>query len=125
MHTMAVIDLVNLVDQRLQDIMEQNPSMSADEFYFTEETGLWCLITILGSEGRAIEYDFIESETSWKRANARIEYFQVLLEQVTVMIIVPDQSLADVLLMVRDTDTEGLLVTDYSAIGLIPLPLTY
>jgi hypothetical protein len=121
----AVIDLVNLVDQRLQDIIEQNPSISADEFYFTEETGLWCLITIIGSGGRAIEYDFIESETSWKRANARIEYFQVLLEQVKVMIIVPDQSLADVLLMVRDTDAEGLLVTDYSALGLIPLPLTY
>lgn len=122
---MAVIDLVNLVDQRLQDIIEQNPSMTADEFYFTEETGLWCLITIIGSDGRAIEYDFIESETSWKRANARMEYFQVLFEQVKVMIIVPDQSLADMLLMVRDTDAEGLLVTDYSAIGLIPLPITY
>jgi hypothetical protein len=121
----AVIDLVNLVDQRLQDITEQNPSLKADESYFTDEAGLWCLITIIGRDARVIEYDFIESETSWKRESARIEYFQVMLEQVKVMIIVPDRSLADVLLMVRDTDAEGLLVTDYSAMGLIPMPLTY
>ena len=122
---MAVTDLKNIVDQRLEDITKQNRSMTADELYFEGETGLWCLITILGSEGRAIEQDFLESEDSWKRKSALTEYLQSTLEQVKVMGIVPDRSLADVLILIRDNGIEGVLVSDYSATGLIPMPLTY
>ena len=122
---MAVIDLTSIVDQRLADITKLNPSMKADEFYFEGETGLWCLITIQGSGGRVIEYDFLESEESWKRKSAITEYIQASMEQVKVLVIAPDLSLADLLLLVRDNDAEGVLVSDYSAMGLIPMPLAY
>jgi hypothetical protein len=121
---MAVIDLMNIVDQRLEDILRLNPSMTADELYFQGEDGLWCLITIRGSGGRTIEYDFIESDDSWKRADSVSDYAQAALDQVKVLVIVPDQVLADVLLLVRDYDAQGVLVSDYGALDLIPLPLT-
>jgi hypothetical protein len=47
------------------------------------------------------------------------------MENVKVMVIVPDLALADVLIMVRNYDGQGIIVTDYSAAGLIPLPLAY
>ena len=125
MRSMAVIDLMNIVDQRLADITKLNPSMKVEEFYFEAETGLWCLITIQGNEGGTIEYEFIESEDSWKRTDVAAEYAQAALEQVKVMVIVPDQGLADVLMLVRNYDAEGVSVADYSFLGLIPLPLTY
>jgi hypothetical protein len=125
MLSMAVIDLMNIVDQRLDDITKHNPSMKAEEFYFEGEVGLWCLITIHGSEGMAIEYDFIESDRSWKRSDALSEFAQAVLEQVKVVVIVPDQAMADVLKLVRDHNAQGVQVSDYGAMGLIPLPLTY
>jgi len=125
MRLMAVIDLVNIVEQRLADISRQNPSLSLEELYFTAETGLWCLITIRGGEGRMIEHDFIESEESWKRPDAVTEYAQAALDQTKVMVVVPDQALADVLLRVRNYDAEGVSVADYTLLGLTPMPLIY
>ena len=121
---MAVIDLVNIVDQRLKDITSQNPSLTVNDLYLRGE-GLWCLITIKGSGGKTIELDFIESDLSWKREEATEEYAQAALEQVNVVVIVPDQVVADVLLLVRGYDVQGVIVSDYSAMGLIPLPWTY
>ena len=121
---MAVIDLVNIVEQRLADIARQNHSLST-ELYFAAEAGLWCLITIRGSGGRTIEHDFIESEESWKRPDAVTEYAQAALDQVKVMVVVPDQALPDVLLLVRNYDAEGVSVADYTFLGLMPLPLIY
>ena len=120
---MAVIDLMSIVDQRLEDITKQNHSMTVEEYYFGGETGLWCLITIRGSEGRTLEHDFIESTDSWKRADVAADYTQSALEKVRVVVIVPDLALPDVLLLVRDYGAEGVQVTDYTAMGLLPLPL--
>jgi hypothetical protein len=122
---MAVIDLMNIVDQRLADITRQNPSMKVEEFYFEGETGIWCLITILGKDGNVLEHDFIESEESWKRTDVAAEYSQATLDRVKVIVIVPDQALAEVLTMVRDYDARGVSISDYSFLGLIPMPLTY
>jgi hypothetical protein len=125
MRPMAVIDLVNIVEQRLADIARQNHSLSTEELYFAAEAGLWCLITIRGSEGRTIEHDFIESEESWKRPDAVTEYAQAALDQIKVMVVVPDQALPDVLLLVRNYDAEGVSVSDYTFLGLMPMPLIY
>jgi hypothetical protein len=125
MRPMAVIDLVNIVEQRLADISEQNPSLSVEELYFVGEAGLWCLITIRGSEGRTIEEDFIEGEESWKRTSAVNEYAQASLDHIKVMVVVPDQTLAEVLLLVKNNDAEGVSVADYTLLGLMPMPLIY
>jgi hypothetical protein len=122
---MAIVDLVGLVRQRIDDIMRQNHSMTANELYFQGENGLWSLITIQTSSGKAIEYDFIEGEESWKRPDAVLEYEQAAMENVKVVVIVPDEAIADVLILVRNYDDMGVRVTDYSAAGLIPLPLTF
>ncbi len=122
---MAVIDLPNIVHQRLRDITIQNLSMIAEELYFDGGSGLWCLITIRRGDGIIVEYDFIESEESWKRTDAVIEYAEAAMEKVRVLVIVPDQALANVLELVGDFRSGGILVSDFSAMELIPLPLTY
>ena len=125
MRSMAVIDLVNIVEQRLADIARRNPSLTTEELFFAGENGLWCLITIRGSEDRTIEHDFIESEESWKRPDAGTEYAQAAMDMIKVMVIVPDQALPDVLLQVRNYDAEGVSVADYTFMGLMPMPLIY
>jgi hypothetical protein len=122
---MAVIDLPNIVRQRLADITRWNTSMSAEDIYFDGESGLWCLIVVRTLGGRTVEYDFVESEDSWKRTDAAIEYAEAAFMQVKVLVIVPDQTLANVLELVRDYGADGVLVSDYGAMELIPLPLTY
>jgi hypothetical protein len=122
---MAVIDLMSLVDQRLEDITKQNPSMSAEELYFEGDHGLWCLITIRSGQGRTIEHNFVEGEESWKRPDAVLEYNQAAMEMIKVIVIVPDTALPDVMALVRNYDGQDVVVTDYSAMGLIPLPLAY
>jgi hypothetical protein len=122
---MAVIDLQNIVRQRLDVLTKLNPSMSTKDVYFVGESGLWCLVSISGSNGRIIEYDFIESENSWKRTGVAEGYALAASELVRVLVIVPDQALADVLELVRDHGAEGVLVSDYSAMELLPLPLAY
>jgi hypothetical protein len=121
----VVIDLTDIVRQRLMDIVTQNPSMTADDIYFEGQTGLWCLVTVSNGNGKAIEYDFIESEDSWKRTDVAMDYFQAAMEPVNVRVIVPDRALADVVELIRDQGAEGVLVSSHSAMGLIPLPLTY
>jgi hypothetical protein len=125
MMLMAIIDLPNIVRQRLSDINKRNHSMRAEEIYFEGETGLWCLVTITADSGRTVEYDFIESEESWKRTDVAVEYAQAAMEQVKVLVIVPDQALADVLELVRDYGADGVSATDYGAMELVPLPLAY
>jgi hypothetical protein len=71
---MAVIDLVNIVNQRLNDITSQNPTLTVDEIYLRGETGLWGLITKIGIGGKTIELDIIESDISWKREQAAKGY---------------------------------------------------
>jgi hypothetical protein len=122
---MAIIDLIDLVEQRLRDISKQNPSMTTKELYFSSEEGMYCLITITGSAGNAIEYNFIESENSWKRPEAMLEYNQAALDRVKVIVIVPDDAFPDVVIMVKNYDGLEVIVTDYSAMELIPMPLTY
>jgi hypothetical protein len=122
---MAMIDLVGLVEQRIADISKQNPSMTATEFFFSSEEGLFGLITITGSAGNALEYNFIESETSWRRAEAVLQYNQASLEGIEVIVVVPDDALADVMILVKNYEGRDVVVTDYSAIGLTPMPLTY
>ena len=53
------------------------------------------------------------------------EYAQATLDQIKVMVVVPDQALPDVLFLVRNYDAEGVSVADYTFLGLMPLPLSY
>jgi hypothetical protein len=120
---MAIIDLVGLVEQRIRDISKLNPSMTTKEFFFSSEEGLYSLITIVGSVGNPVEYNFIESETSWQRPEAVLQYNQAALDGVKVIVIVPDQALADVMILVKNYSDKAVVVTDYSAMELIAMPL--
>jgi hypothetical protein len=120
-----IIDLMNLVDQRIEDIQRENPSLKATEVYFESEEGLWALVNVQNSEGITIEYEFVESETSWKRPEAVLEYNQASLEMVKVVVIVPDEAMVDVMLQVKNYDGTDVVVKDYRELGLMPMPLAY
>lgn len=122
---MTVIDLVNVVDQRQRDVTSHSPSLTVERIYLGGEAGLWSLINIKGSEGKTIGIDFSESDLSWKRDETTEEYALAARDQVNVVVIVPDQVVAEVLLLAKAYDVHGVIVSDYSPMGLIPLPLTY
>jgi hypothetical protein len=92
-----------------------------EDTYFQWEEGAWCLITIRDEgSGEGLEYDFIETEESWKRPDAVLEYNEAAYEQVEVVVIVPDHSFDEVVALVTRAGYLGIIISDYSAMALSP-----
>lgn len=118
---MAVVDLMDIVAQRKAHIEENCCDVRAEEIYFSGESWIWCLLTIRDdASGEALEYDFIETEDSWKRPDAVLEYNEAAYEQVEVVVIVPDSSFEETVELVTRAGYLGIFISDYSAMALAP-----
>jgi hypothetical protein len=121
---MATVDLIDLIDQRLADIEEDDPEVVAEETYFIGETGPFCLITVYDEETEeVIEFEFIETEESWKRPDAVLEYNEAAVEEIEVIVVVPDRSFVQVAELIGRFANPEIAVSDYSAMNLIATPL--
>jgi hypothetical protein len=118
---MAAIDIMDIVDQRKAQIEEDYIDVRTEDTYFTGEMGAWCLLTIHDENtGEALEYDFIETGESWRRPDAILEYNEAAYEQVEVVVIVPDNSFDEVVVLVARAGYLGIIISDYSAMALSP-----
>lgn len=118
---MAVVDLKDIVDQRIVQIEEDYADVRTEETYFFGESGVWCLLVLLDkSSGKILEYEFIETAESWRRPDAVLEYNEAAYERVDVVIVVPDQSLEEVAELVTRAGNPEIIISDYSAMELVP-----
>jgi hypothetical protein len=118
---MAVVDLEDIVEQRNAQIEEDYADVRTDETYFFGESGVWCLLVLLGKgSGEVLEYEFIETAESWRRPDAVLEYNEAAYERVDVVIVVPDQSLEEVAELVTRAGNPEIIISDYSAMELVP-----
>lgn len=118
---MAVVDLVDLVDQRLAQLAEDNEEIRAEETYLVGDTGVWCLLALYDdASDDLIGFEFIETSESWKRPDAVLQYNEAVTEGFNVLVIVPDESFLEMSeLLARGGDT-NINISDYSAMELIP-----
>jgi hypothetical protein len=118
---MAVVDIVDIVDQRLAQIEEDDADISAEETYFSGESGVWCLITLWDDEvDELLGFEFIETAESWKRLDAVLEYNEAASEEVDVVVIVPDESFVELAELLNRAGDPRITISDYSAMELQP-----
>jgi len=121
---MAVVDLVDLVDQRLAQLAEDDEDIRAEETYMVGDTGVWCLLALYeDTSDELIGFEFIETAESWKRPDAVLQYNETVTEGFNVLVIVPDETFLEMSeLLARAGDT-SINVSDYSAMELVPQAL--
>lgn len=121
---MAVVDLVDLVDQRLAQLAEDDEDIRGEETYLVGDTGVWCLLALFeDTTDELIGFEFIETAESWKRPDAVLQYNETVTEGFNVLVIVPDESFVEMSeLLARAGDT-SINISDYSAMELVPQAL--
>lgn len=121
---MAVVDIMDIVDQRVAQIEEDDPELDIEDTYFVGEMGLWCLLTISDEEiGEIVEFEFVESAESWKRPDAVLEYNEAVNDDTEVLVIVPDESFMEASELLARAANPGISISDYQAMELVPQPL--
>lgn len=96
---MPMNDIEDLMEQRIKGMEENDQELVAE--YEVMGDGDWGLITVFDMNGLPIEFDFVESETSWQRLDAIDNYNELADEGYQVTIIVPDDSFLAVSRMVQ------------------------
>jgi hypothetical protein len=121
---MAVVDIVDIVDQRMAQIEEDDPDIRAEETYFTDDTGVWSLLTLYDDElEELLGFEFIETKESWRRPEAVLQYNEAAMEGFTVLVVVPDESFVEMSELLARAGDSSITISDYSAMDLIPLVL--
>ncbi|MDW5562674.1 MAG: hypothetical protein SA339_05555 [Methanomassiliicoccus sp.] len=118
---MAVVDLIDLVDQRLAQFEADEEEIRTEETYLAGETGIWCLLSIFDDgTDELIGFEFIETAESWKRPDAILEYNETVTEGFNVLVIVPDDSFVEMNELLARAGDSTIMVSDYSAMELVP-----
>ncbi|HOL06869.1 MAG TPA: hypothetical protein PKX52_00210 [Methanomassiliicoccaceae archaeon] len=119
---MAAVDLMDLVNQRIEDIDDEDEDLETDAAYFIGEHGPWGFIVIT-SDGEPIGFEFIESGDSWRRPEAMDEYNAAASLDLEVLVIVPDEAFAMATEMIYGSGNPSITISNYHAMELTPRPL--
>jgi hypothetical protein len=118
---MAVVDVMDIVDQRMAQIGEDDPDIRVEETYFTDDTGVWSLLTLYDEAlDELLGFEFIETAESWRRPEAVLQYNEAAAEGFTVLVIVPDESFVDMSELLARAGDSSITVSDFSAMELAP-----
>lgn len=118
---MAVVDLIDLVDQRMAELAEDDEGIRPQETYLVGETGIWCLLALYDDESdELIGFEFIETEDSWRRPEAVLQYNETVTEGFTALVIVPDGSFVEANELLARAGDSSISISDYSAMELVP-----
>jgi hypothetical protein len=121
---MAVVDLIDLVDQRLAQLAEDNEDLRAEETYLVGDTGIWCFLSLYDDDSEElVGFEFIETEESWRRPDAVLQYNAAVTAGLSVLVVVPDRSLVEVSEVLARVGDSSIEISDYSAMELVPRDL--
>ena len=118
---MATVDLMDLVEQRMED-MGEDDEVEAEATYFISESGPWSFMAIQ-ADGEVIGFEFIETESSWRRPEAIAEYNAAANSDLEVLVIVPDEAFVEATEMIYRSGGVGITISSYHAMELVPRPL--
>ncbi|NLI73777.1 MAG: hypothetical protein GX369_03260 [Euryarchaeota archaeon] len=116
-----MIDIEDVILQRIEQIEEDDPELDVGyEIIGDENRG----IIITAWEDILISVEFVESDISWKRELAELEYLDARNENLIVAVIVPTDAYLEVYSRLRDHSIKGLLVLSYESLGILSTPMT-
>ncbi|NLI73903.1 MAG: hypothetical protein GX369_03930 [Euryarchaeota archaeon] len=118
---MATVDLIDLVEQRVNDIGEDG-GLETEAAYFMGELGPWSFMMIQ-TDDEIIGFEFLETEDSWRRPGAIEEYNVAANYELDVLVIVPEKSFVEATEMIYRSGGVGITISNYHAMELSPRPL--
>ncbi len=121
---MAVVDLVDLIDQRLAQILEDEEGVRAVETYVVGDTGVWCLLALYDEDADELfGFEFVETAESWRRPDAVLQYNEAVVEGYEVLVIVPDGAFVEMRELLARAGDMSMKISDYGAMELVPKAL--
>jgi hypothetical protein len=111
---MPQIDLEDAIELRIEMLLEIRPGLEVDR---SVQEGDWALLT-LNDGGRLVGFEFLETEDSWTRPDALLQYFEAANAGFYVGIIVPSSALDDLTEMVIGKGEYPVTILTYDSIGI-------
>lgn len=111
---MVDLDLEEIAAARAAMLRERNPGLETD---WSVEEGDWALLT-LKEEGALIGFEFLETDRSWTRPDALIQYFEAANDGFYVAVIVPSSRLVEVTDLIYSMGEDPIAIIAYSDIGI-------
>lgn len=118
---MAVVDLADLVDQRLAQLAEDDEDIRAEEVFLSSDAGVWSVLSLYdGPADRLIGFEFIETAESLRRPDAVLQYNESAIGDLIVLVIVPDEAFLEMSEALARAGDPSIRISDYSAMELVP-----
>jgi hypothetical protein len=89
---MGAVEIERAMRSRARMLQAVNPDLEVEE---AMEDGEWGLLTLRES-GNLVGFEFLETNDSWKRPDALLQYFEASNDGYYVGIIVPDEAVEDI-----------------------------
>ena len=105
-----------MIRTRVLMLTNANPDLEIED---SVEEGEWGLLT-LRERGNLVGFEFLETEDSWKRPDALLQYFEASNDGYYVGVIVPEENVDDVTDMVYSMGEEPVLIQSYEGLGIVP-----
>jgi len=111
---MAPLDLESAIAMRTKMLLENNPALEIDS---SVQEGDWALLT-LREEGSLVGFEFLETEESWTRPDALLQYFEPANDGFYVAVIVPSGTLDDVTDLVFSMGEGPIVILTYDDLAI-------
>ncbi len=108
-----------MIRSRVLMLTNVNPDLEIED---AVEEGDWGLLT-LRERGNLIGFEFLETEDSWKRPDALLQYFEASNDGYYVGVIVPDEQFDEVTDMIFSMGEDPVIILSYEDLGITPFQL--
>jgi hypothetical protein len=116
---MGAVEIERMIRSRVLMLTNVNPDLEIEDAI---EEGDWGLLT-LRERGNLIGFEFLETENSWKRPDALLQYFEASNDGYYVGVIVPDEIVEDFTDLIYSIGEEPVVILSYEGLGIVPFRL--
>jgi|ADurb_Met_01_Slu_FD_contig_21_1397147_length_920_multi_7_in_0_out_0_2 hypothetical protein len=116
---MGPVEIQRMIRSRVAMLTNANPDLSIEDDVIE---GDWGLLT-LKERGHLVGFEFLETEDSWRRPDAVIQYFEASDDGYYVGVIVPEEWYDEVTERIYTMGELPVVVLTYEGLGVAPLRL--
>jgi hypothetical protein len=117
---MGPVEIQRMIRSRVAMLTNANPDLSIEDDLID---GSWGLLT-LRERGHLVGFEFLETEESWKRPDAVIQYYEASDDGYYVGVVVPEEDYDEVTERVYTMGELPVVILTYEDLGVAPLQLS-
>ncbi|MDW5562836.1 MAG: hypothetical protein SA339_06375 [Methanomassiliicoccus sp.] len=116
---MGPVDIQRMIRSRVAMLTNANPDLSIEDDLID---GVWGLLT-LRERGHLVGFEFLETEESWRRPDAVIQYFEASDDGYYVGVVVPEDDYDEITERVYTMGELPVMILTYEGLGVAPMQL--